>query len=181
MIFHDHVDLTGIATLQAFPLAIHKQGHGTAAMWILQSLQFHRFHKVWIARQHLIKTIGIATMSALDMLNVLREVNHVVAIVIFVLIFFGILNVRHKPVELQKDSQKVQACGLTLSQITVVPGPAREFHAQQMTFSKSSSFRTLLLCIEFGSALASALLLASAEPSGKLRRSMTSRQSTRRI
>ena len=57
---------------------------------------------------------------------------------------------RHKPVELHKDSQKVQACGLTLSQITVVPGPARELHAQQLKFSKSSSFGNLLLCIEFG-------------------------------
>ena len=57
---------------------------------------------------------------------------------------------RHKAVELHKDSQKVQACGLTLSQITVVPGPARELNAQQIKCSKSSSFGTLLLCIEFG-------------------------------
>ena len=51
----------------------------------------------------------------------------------------SIWNVRHKPVELHKDSQKVQACGLTLSQVSVVPGTARELHAQQMKFSKSSS------------------------------------------
>ena len=90
--------------------------------------------------------------------------------------------VRHKPVELHKDSQKVQACGLTF---TVVPGPARELNAQQMKFSKSSSFGTLLLCIEFGiptlkrKRVPESCALASAEPSGKLRRSMTSRQSTR--
>ncbi len=68
-----------------------------------------------------------------------------------------------------------------------VPGPARELHAQQMKFSKSSSFGTLLLCIEFGiptlkgKRVPDSNALASAEPSGKLRRSMTSRQSTRRI
>ena len=84
---------------------------------------------------------------------------------------------RHKPVELHKDSQKVQACGLTLSQITVVPGPARELNAQQMKFSKSSSFGALLLCIEFGIPTLKGKRAPSAEPSGKLRRSMTLEES----